>query len=116
MEYTDSNSTVVIQEFVKLFQLSNLESKKYSPTIIITKISINKICYSFDHISFKFRPLRKVISDYHSRLNYLIVVCSSNPGSIIVIFVSSSEYPLRIYDIKQLKLYYFFDSIAQNEL
>ena len=64
----------------------NLESKKYSPTLIIWKISINKICYSFDHISFKFKPLRKVISDYRSWLNYLIVVCSSNAGSIIALF------------------------------
>jgi hypothetical protein len=95
---------------------SNLDSKKYSPTIKMTKISINKICYSFDHISFKFKPLRKVISDYHSWLSYLIVVCSCNPGSIIVIFVYCSEYPLRIYDVKKLKLYYFFDSITQNEL
>jgi len=31
-------------------QQSNLESKKYSPTIKMTKISINNICYSFDHI------------------------------------------------------------------
>jgi len=74
----------------------------------MTKISINKICHSFDHISFKFKPLQKVISGYHSWLNYLIAVCSSNPGSIIVIFVSSSEYLIRIYAVKQLKLYIYF--------
>jgi len=100
--------TVVIRKFVIFFRDSNLESKKYSPTIKMTKISINKTCHSFDHISFKFKPLQKVISGYHSWLNYLIAVCSSNPGSIIVIFVSSSEYLIRIYAVKQLKLYIYF--------
>ena len=78
--------TVDIRKFATFFWNSNLESKKYSPTIKMTKISINKICYSFDHISFKFKPLPKVISDYRTWLNYLVVACSSNAGSIIALF------------------------------
>ena len=89
-------------------KISKQKSTRQPPTIKITKISFNKICYSFDHISFKFKPLRKVLSVCHSWLSYLIAVCSSNPGSIIGIFFSSSEYLIRIYAVKQLKLYISF--------